>query len=74
MGSAHRGVGDALIEDLAHWARELRAPALWLSVRENNGPAIALYRRRGFEATGERVPSEDHTGAVVEELPFRRGL
>jgi ribosomal protein S18 acetylase RimI-like enzyme len=68
------GVGDALIEDIAVWAAGLRSPAVWLSVREDNAPAIALYRRRGFQATGERVPDEDHTGAAVEELVFRRPL
>jgi len=47
---------------------------MWLSVREDNAPAIALYRRRGFVATGERVPDEDHSGAAVEELLFRRPL
>jgi hypothetical protein len=45
-----------------------------VSVREDNARAIALYRRRGFEATGEREPDEDHTGAAVEELVFRRPL
>lgn len=69
-----RGVADALIEDIAAWAAGLRSPAVWLSVREDNAPAIALYRRRGFVATGERVLDEDHTGAAAEELVFRRPL
>ena len=68
------GVADALIEDIAVWAAGLRSPAIWLSVREDNARAIALYRRRGFEATGERVPDKDHTGAAVEEQVFRRPL
>jgi ribosomal protein S18 acetylase RimI-like enzyme len=68
------GVADALIEDIAAWAASLRSPALWLSVREDNAPAIALYRRRGFEPTGDRVPDEDHTGAAAEEMVFRRPL
>jgi hypothetical protein len=49
------GVADALIEDIVAWAVGLRSPAVWLSVREDNASAIALYRRRGFEATGERI-------------------
>jgi ribosomal protein S18 acetylase RimI-like enzyme len=69
-----QGVADALVEDIADWAAGLHAPAVWLKVRENNAAAIALYRRRGFEATGERVPDEDHTGTAVEELVFRRKL
>jgi ribosomal protein S18 acetylase RimI-like enzyme len=68
------GVADALVEDIAAWAAGLRAPAVWLTVRENNAAAIALYRRRGFEDTGERVTSEDHAGAAVEEMVFRRPL
>jgi ribosomal protein S18 acetylase RimI-like enzyme len=69
-----RGVADALVEDIAAWATGLRSPAVWLSVRESNAPAIALYRRRGFEATGERVEDQDHAGAAVGELVFRRRL
>jgi ribosomal protein S18 acetylase RimI-like enzyme len=69
-----RGVADALIEDIATWATALRSPALWLTARESNAAAIALYRRRGFEATGERVRDEDSAGAVVEELVFKRSL
>jgi ribosomal protein S18 acetylase RimI-like enzyme len=68
------GVADALIEDIAAWAATLRSPALWLTVRENNTPAIALYRRRGFEHTGDRVPDEDDTGAAAEEIVLRRPL
>jgi ribosomal protein S18 acetylase RimI-like enzyme len=68
------GVADALIEDIAVWAAGLRSTAIRLSVREDNARAIALYRRRGFEATGERVHDDDQAGAAVEELVFRRRL
>jgi ribosomal protein S18 acetylase RimI-like enzyme len=68
------GVADALIQDLVAWAASRGSPAVWLSVRETNAPAIALYRRHGFEATGERTPDEDHTGAAVTELVFRKRL
>jgi ribosomal protein S18 acetylase RimI-like enzyme len=68
------GVADALIQDLLAWAVDLGSPAVWLNVRETNAPAIALYRRHGFEPTGERVPDEDHTGAAVAELVFRKLL
>ena len=50
-----RGVADMLIEDLLAWAANVGSPAVRLSVRESNASAIALYRRHGFEATGERV-------------------
>jgi ribosomal protein S18 acetylase RimI-like enzyme len=66
------GVADALIRYLIAWAADLGSPAVRLSVRENNTPAIALYRRHGFEATGERATDEDETGAAVAELVFRK--
>ena len=67
-------VADVLIQDLVAWAANLGSPAVRLSVRETNAPAIALYRRHGFEATGERATEKDHTGAVVAELVFRKPL
>jgi hypothetical protein len=30
--------------------------------------------RHGFEATGERAPDEDDTGAALAELVFRKPL
>jgi ribosomal protein S18 acetylase RimI-like enzyme len=68
------GVADALIHDLIAWAANLGSPAVRLSVRETNTPAIALYRRHGFEATGERVTDDDDTGAAAVELVFRKPL
>jgi ribosomal protein S18 acetylase RimI-like enzyme len=69
-----QGVADILVQDLLTWAADLGSSAMWLSVRETNARAIALYRRHGFESTGERVPDEDHTGAAVAELVFRKPL
>jgi len=68
------GVANVLIQDLVAWAANLGSPAVRLSVRETNAPAITLYRRHGFEATGERTTDEDHTGAAVAELVFRKPL
>jgi ribosomal-protein-alanine N-acetyltransferase len=53
---------EARREGLARWmlgqvmasARELGCQALWLEVRESNGPAIALYGRAGFVTVGRR--------------------
>jgi ribosomal protein S18 acetylase RimI-like enzyme len=66
------GVADVLIQDLVAWAANLGSPRL--SVRETNARAIAFYRRHRFQATGERVVDEDHTGATVAELVFRKAL
>jgi len=51
-----RGLGAALIEALAAWARERGAAALELSVTTNNDAAAALYARTGFAETGRRRP------------------
>lgn len=48
-----RGLGEALIAQAIADAHDRRADRLFLEARENN-PAIALYRRMGFEAIGAR--------------------
>jgi ribosomal protein S18 acetylase RimI-like enzyme len=47
-----RGVGGALIDTLVDWARSNGNSELLLDVGDDNEPAIALYRRKGFERTG----------------------
>lgn len=49
-----RGLGGVLLEALITRARELGANALLLEVRVDNDPAIALYRRAGFDVLGRR--------------------
>lgn len=46
------GVGDALIQAIVSWAEKQHAGRLVLSVRNDNGRAIALYARRGFIDAG----------------------
>lgn len=62
-----RGVGDTLIAAAVAWARE-HAPghSIVLAVREDNPPAIALYRRCGFVDDGAIEPSHP------DEPPERR--
>ncbi|HEY3437040.1 MAG TPA: GNAT family N-acetyltransferase [Actinotalea sp.] len=50
------GVGDALVAAVGHWARSDGAMTVSLWVTEDNAPAQALYRRNGFEPTGESMP------------------
>jgi ribosomal protein S18 acetylase RimI-like enzyme len=50
------GVGEALVEAAAFWAREHGYRALFLWVTESNRPARSLYERCGFTPTGERQP------------------
>jgi GNAT superfamily N-acetyltransferase len=58
-----QGIGAALVEAVAHWARTRGLKRLFLDVVERNTPAIALYARKGFIATGEAgtlPPPRDH--------------
>jgi len=50
-----RGVAAALMEDAIAWARSRGAPALYLSVWENNERAQRFYRRYGFRHVGEHA-------------------
>jgi GNAT superfamily N-acetyltransferase len=50
------GVGEALVEAAASWAKAHDYPALFLWVTETNAPARRLYERCGFTLTEERQP------------------
>ena len=49
-----RGFGNALMQDLLLKAKELGGNNVTLEVRASNLPAIALYRKFGFEFAGVR--------------------
>lgn len=51
-----RGVGRTLITHVIEWARHVPYQALHLHVTEGNTPATRLYRRMGFEMTGDTMP------------------
>lgn len=48
-----RGIGRLLLDDFLQTARSAGASRLHLEVRDGN-PAIAMYRRAGFEPAGRR--------------------
>lgn len=48
-----QGAGDLLIGVVIEWARDSGLRQLMLDVGDSNEPAIGLYRRMGFERTGE---------------------
>jgi ribosomal protein S18 acetylase RimI-like enzyme len=48
-----RGVGIALLDAVASWAKDDRARLVELAVMVDNDKAISLYERYGFIATGE---------------------
>lgn len=47
-----RGVGAALIDAVVAWAADSGFTRLLLDVADDNAPAVALYERAGFAATG----------------------
>jgi len=47
-----RGIAAAMIEEAIKWARGLGVVKLELTVFPHNAPAIALYRKLGFEEEG----------------------
>jgi GNAT superfamily N-acetyltransferase len=55
-GFRGRGVGEALIEATAAWAKARSFATLSLWVTESNAPARRLYARCGFTPTGESQP------------------
>jgi ribosomal protein S18 acetylase RimI-like enzyme len=69
----HRGVGSALIEAVATWAREEGFRRLVLDVAEGNVAALTLYTRAGFVAiglVGTLPPPRQH----IREIQMARTL
>jgi GNAT superfamily N-acetyltransferase len=66
------GVGEALVDAVAAWARNRKAISLHLWVTESNKPAVRLYERCGFTVTPERqpLPSNPALGEVGMILPL----
>lgn len=65
-----RGAGEALVGSVAGLARARGATRLLLEVREDNLPALGLYRRTGFGDLGRRERYyRDGTAALVLERP-----
>ena len=55
-----RGYGDQLVKAAQNAAKEANISVIFLEVRVSNEPAIALYRRNGFENLGIRKKFYDH--------------
>lgn len=66
------GIGDALMDWAVDTARARRAPALYLTVWEDNARARRFYARRGFVHVGDFA---FHTGTQVDrDLVMRLAL
>ena len=66
-----RGVGEAVIDAVAGWARAQDASTVHLWVTETNKGARLLYERCGFTVTAERqpLPSNPALGEVGMQCP-----
>ena len=64
------GLGRALVQAVAGWARGAGAARLRLAVTdcEASEPAAALYRELGFADTGEREPLEWNPSLITRVL------
>ncbi len=57
-----KGYGKKMMLHLLHKAKAQNASIVFLEVRQSNAPAISLYKKLGFEATGSRkdyYPAKD---------------
>jgi ribosomal protein S18 acetylase RimI-like enzyme len=66
------GVGRALLDAVAGWARDRGCGRLVLSVTESNAVARAFYEAHGFSDTGERHPLRE--GSDLQVLRLVRAL
>ena len=72
--SRGRGVARALLAQAEQGARERGAVAMRLEVREDNRPAIALYRKAGYEVVGRTADYyQDHSDALRMQKRFAAG-
>lgn len=70
-----RGVGSALLQACVEWAREHGAHKVTLSVFPHNEPAIALYRKFGFEVEGRLVRQwRRRSGELWDLIPMGLAL
>ncbi|MEU9236411.1 GNAT family N-acetyltransferase [Streptomyces subrutilus] len=69
-GHRGRGIGRALVECAADFARERGAEHLWLEVSSANAPAVHAYRRMGFTLCGLDTTLYAGTPASGEQALF----
>jgi RimJ/RimL family protein N-acetyltransferase len=67
-GERRRGIGTALMEQAVTWARDSGVTKLELHVFPHNEPAIALYRKLGFQDEGHRRRHYRIGGHYVDAL------
>ncbi|WP_375416917.1 GNAT family N-acetyltransferase [uncultured Hymenobacter sp.] len=63
-----RGVAQAVLAELEHWARELSYPTCVLETGKNQPEAIRLYQKSGYELT----PNYGQYAGVENSVCFRK--
>lgn len=75
VARARQGWGGLLLQRLVADAQAQDAQTLWLEVRASNQPALALYRRAGFDTVATRRGYYPAAGGAREDaLVLRRCL
>jgi RimJ/RimL family protein N-acetyltransferase len=69
-----KGIGTALMEAAVTWARDAGVTKLELHVFPHNQPAIALYRKLGFEEEGLRRRHYRIGGRYIDAILMARYL
>lgn len=67
-----RGVGRLMMDEAIRRLYFMRVASLFLEVDENNGSALALYRRLGFREVGRRA--NYYAGGTANALVMRADL
>ncbi|MBA4253144.1 MAG: ribosomal-protein-alanine N-acetyltransferase [Comamonadaceae bacterium] len=67
VARARQGWGGLLLQRLVAAAQAQGAQTLWLEVRASNQPALALYRRAGFESVATRRGYYPAAGGARED-------
>jgi ribosomal protein S18 acetylase RimI-like enzyme len=68
-----RGIGAALVEDIAVWARGQGAEKLWLQVNRGNAPALRAYEKYGFRIVRSQI-FDIGSGFVMDDHVMERAL
>ncbi|WP_432043584.1 GNAT family N-acetyltransferase [Streptomyces cadmiisoli] len=75
MRPEHRGCGltELLFDEALEWAWARGLERVRLIVHEDNGRALAFYRKVGFEPSGVTVPLDGQSGSSEREFVLERG-
>ena len=65
----HAGVGSALLDAAADWARDRGCRRLWLITSNDNLDAIRFYQRRGFRLVAVHRGAVDHARELKPSIP-----